>query len=311
MKKAALSTTLVLLVSIFALLAHAKDSPKTQWTKEKIGQVSYWMYKPNVKVNKFGLMISLHGCAQNADDIKNLGNWEAAAEKAGWVVVAPEVPNGGVIYGCWDYYGKSQSETNHNNIDLLALTAALMNDQTLNIDTSKVFVAGLSSGAAQAMLLGCLRPDIFKGVAINAGPSIGSEANDIHQPKVSADEVVKYCLELAGNRANGFANQRVSLVIGDQDSIVSTAYATLNLEAFKSIYKSSAKKVIDLKTFKGSYTAGHGEVYSDSLNEPRVSFIVNTSLEHAWPAGKDASAKTFHFVNPKSIDYPDYLASFF
>jgi poly(3-hydroxybutyrate) depolymerase len=284
---------------------------KNKWVRKQTDTLSYWIYTPAVKSTKQGLMINLHGCLQHADDLKNLGNWEDTADNNGWTVVIPDVPDGGVLMGCWAYYGKDQTELNHNNGALIQLAETLIKDTTLNIDPRKVFVSGLSSGAAQALLLGCLRPDLFKGIAVNSGPAIGTDASDIHQAKTTSADVAKFCLELAGKRAPEFSSQVLSLFVGDQDSIVDVAYTSITAEAFHSIYQTASRVSIDLRQLKGPNTSGHGELELDSSSRPRISLIVNQGLGHAWPSGRSATEPTEHFINPNSLNYPAYLASFF
>jgi poly(3-hydroxybutyrate) depolymerase len=50
----------------------------------------------------------------------------------------------------------------------------------LNIDPSQTYNTGLSSGGGQAMVMGCLAPEIFAGMGINAAPTIGTGSHKIN-----------------------------------------------------------------------------------------------------------------------------------
>lgn len=112
--------------------------------------MSYWLYSPASAGENNPLMINLHGCGQKADDLKELGNWEGAAEAHHMYVAIPDVPNGGVVLGCWNYYGRGHTESNNNNGNVIQLALSLRGNSNLHIDPAHIYVSGLSSGATQA-----------------------------------------------------------------------------------------------------------------------------------------------------------------
>src|SRR5471032_1164093 len=67
----------------------------------------------------------------------------------------------------------NRSAAGHDAI-LLDLVSRFVNDPQYAIDPKQVYVTGLSSGGGETMVLGCLAPDIFAGVGINAGPPPGT-----------------------------------------------------------------------------------------------------------------------------------------
>ena len=290
-----------------------------EWMREKENQVEYWIYRPQAVAPS--LMISLHGCAQTADDLKSAANWEAAAERFGMTVVLPYVPNGGVYIGCWNFYGRDQTESNKANGPLIRLTEALLKRLDLQIDPNNVFVSGLSSGAAQAMLLGCLRPDLFRGVGLAAGPVVGSAVSDLFgRPQITGAEAAQFCLELAGSRAAFFQKQTTSIIFDEYDSSVNPLHSGMALEAMRLIYGGTLSAIaLDLTKLEGLNTNGKGTLLVDAQSRVRLSYIMNAGLGHAWPAGARPSSangssrarSSAPYINAKSIDYPAYLGQLF
>ncbi len=173
------------------------------WKNETLQNVQVHYYVPKTTSfmqmsTKKALMINLHGCSQKAEDLKRDGNWENSADEFNMIVALPKVPDGGVYSGCWDYYGADHTESNRHNGAVLNLVKAMLAKIELNIDPAQVYVSGLSSGGGLAMVLGCLSPDVFAGMGLNAGPSTGTSANEISRPKTSYEKMLSTCKSLGG-----------------------------------------------------------------------------------------------------------------
>lgn len=310
---------LIALVLSFISLVSASQAATPAfgaWTQEKQGQLDYWIYRPN-SANGRGqssLMVSLHGCAQTANDFRRFANWEQAAEEHRMTVVLPLVLNGGVYFGCWDYYGREHTQSNKSNGPLIALTESLLQRSELRLNAKKVFVSGLSSGSAQAMILACLRPDLFRGLGLAAGPVLGSGITDLYAaPRITGAEAAQLCRDLAGTRSPFFAHQITSIIFDERDSSVSPMHSALALEAMSIVYGGTLKPItLDLSTLAGLNTSGKGTLLVDSQSRARVSYIMNAGLGHAWPAGAEtANQNGNRYINPKSINYPAYLSELF
>ncbi len=285
-----------------------------EWSFETLDgvQVHYYLPKKQTaftfKKSHRSLMVNLHGCSQKAEDLKKDGNWETTADDYNMIVALPKVPNGGVIAGCWDYYGADHTENNRHNVAIIKLVKALLLKKELDIDPGQVYLSGLSSGGGQTMVLGCLVPEIFAGIGINAGPSTGTTSAEISKPKTSLETMLSTCKNLGKNKEEFFATQLTSIIYGNNDYIVNTAFNTFNAEIMSSLYGAHTKSAFDLKTLEGANKEGTGALWSDSQG-PRVSLIMNTNLGHNWPAGQGGNGG--NFISKKSLNYPNYLARFF
>lgn len=304
---------LIFFILGFSNISNAEDSggPKVQWQKGHGSGLNYLIYVPQVKSEKpVSLMIGLHGCTQHSQDLADLANWESAADGNNMIVVLPDVPNGGVVLGCWDYYGRGHTESNRHNGPLIAMTEGLLNNKDLKIDKDKIFVTGLSSGSGEAAILGCLRPDLFSGVSLNSGPALGTDKGDLYKPNTTSADMAKLCIQLAGLKINYFSKQKMSIIVSDKDLMVNPLHSDLSFQAMQKVYQLTGSEELNLKNLKGSNTEGHGTLSHDIKNQVRLSFIVNNGLGHAFPSGK-GQGRTEKYVNPLSINYPTYLADYF
>lgn len=287
-------------------------TPAGTWSTETIAGMSVRIYVPStqpVLASGRALMIGLHGCVQKAGDLQTAGNWTATAEEYGMVVALPDAPNGGVILGCWDYYDANHSRTSPSRHDdnLLDLTAALKGRSGLGIDPDQVYISGLSSGGGQTMVMGCLAPDVYAGIGINAGPTVGTTSSQISSVAVSKAQGANTCRTFAGSALSSFGTQLTSVVFGSSDSTVATGYGTLNGQIMAEIYGATSTSSFSLSDLPGNNTNGTGTLYADGEG-PRVSVISNTGVAHAWPAGAGSGGT---YITANSIDYPAYVTSFF
>lgn len=300
--------SLFFFVLAFAFLSPAAPAARAEWRRLPSASLEYWIYVPAKRSAPPALMVNLHGCTQRAQDFKERGNWEAAADKYNMVVAIPDVPNGGVVLGCWDYYGANHTVDNRHNGAVLSFVEGLLADKELNLDRKNVYVAGLSSGAGEAMVLACLRPDLFRGVGLVGSPALGTGQQDIARPNIGAGEVAENCRRLANGKS--FAGQRTSIVHGDQDFVVNPLHSALIAEAFAGIYGAAPAERIDVNRLEGTGAGGSGELYRDAAGTARLSLISATGLGHAWPAGS-GQGFAMKYINPQSLNYPAYLGAFF
>lgn len=297
----------------FLVVVLVMNNSFAEWKIETLSGTPVHFYVPKTttlsgSIHKRPLMINLHGCAQKAEDLKKDGNWDNTAEEFNMIVALPKVPNGGVYSGCWDYYGADHTVSNRHSVVVLSIVKELLAKKELNIDPDQVFVSGLSSGGGESMVLGCLAPEVFAGIGLNAGPSTGTTANEISRPSTPYATMLATCKKMGTGKEEAFKTQLTSIIYGNNDYIVNTAFDTFNAEIMHTIYNAEIKSTFDTKKLEGTSTDGTGTLWSDEVG-PRVSLIMNTGLGHNWPAGQGGNGGSF--INKKSINYPNYLAKFF
>lgn len=306
---------LVILFALHPTLAAAQGA----WETRTSGEITVHVYAPAAAAPEAGrpLLVALHGCSQSASTLRDEGGFEDTAEAHGMVVAVPRVPGGGVIAGCWDYYGASHDREAGPEGALLDLVAELLADRALELDPARVAVAGLSSGGGMALVLGCLAPDVFSGVAAVAGPAPGTTAMEIAVVATTADAAGDVCRDLAGASAPSFERQRAVLVTGTADPFVAEGYAPLEAEMLADLYAEASGAALasarfDLATLAGHEPRGDGTVWTGADGAPRVALLVVEGLGHAWPAGAgpDGGCES-DFVTCAGPDLTAFLASFF
>ncbi|TNE89933.1 MAG: PHB depolymerase family esterase [Deltaproteobacteria bacterium] len=280
------------------------------WSRRTLAGMSTHVYQPSsegVRGTGRGLLVVLHGCSQTGTDLKQHGRWVDAAEDHGLVVALPDVPNGGTLLGCWDYYGSSHSRGAGDAGAVIELAQTLASLSELDVDAHQIYVAGLSSGGGMAMVLGCLAPDVFAGVGLVAAPALGTRANQIGYVATSEAAAIDLCETLAAGQQASFATQVASVFGGEDDAIVDPGYPRLDAAVMAGVYHVAASGSFDVSALPGSGSAGQGQLWGDAATQ-RVSLIRATGMGHAWPAG-GGDGDTY--IAASNLDYAWYLGRFF
>lgn len=245
------------------------------------------------------LMLVLHGCVQPISNFLT-ANLEDAAEAYGMVIAVPDAMNK-AGFSCWSYWQGTKSRNAGDYQNLISLANTLSSDSTRSIDPDQVYIAGLSSGASFANTTACLAPDVFAGMGISAGPSIGTSSNGALGPCETAD-VKTRCESYAGSYQSHFVTQIASIAQGNNDSTVNQCYNTQNSDGMAGVY--------GVSQLSGENTINEGALTAEETlwQDGRVSMLWLNGADHAWSGGAGASGG---YISNASINYASYLGNYF
>ncbi|MGZ5780825.1 MAG: PHB depolymerase family esterase, partial [Burkholderiaceae bacterium] len=208
--------------------------------------------------------------------------------------------------GCWDWFGGNHSRTTRDEGVLLKLVDIIKSRAGLDIDPNQIYISGLSSGGGLVIDIGCVAPDYFAGMGINAGPALYTpgSAGVGSKSTMTAQQVSDTCTSIAGSYSPSLKTQVAAVVNGTTDSIVDPTHDQTNAYGMKINYGAS--------TSNGTFTdvQSTGETWRDANGNTRVSWVQATGMGHAWPAGSGGSGGGT-YVDYSHINYPAYVTKFF
>ena len=146
------------------------------------------------------LLVVLHGCTQDPDDIARGTLFNSLAEERGILVAYPEQPQKANGLKCWNWFDPAHQHRDKGEPALIAdITRLVIADY--RIDSRRVYIAGVSAGGAMALTVAYAYPGIFaaagihSGIAYGAAGSIGEAikamASGVAAPDSLASAVVK------------------------------------------------------------------------------------------------------------------------
>jgi poly(hydroxyalkanoate) depolymerase family esterase len=122
------------------------------------------------------LIVMLHGCTQDADDFATGTRMNALADREGCFVLYPIQTGTANAQRCWCWFQESDQRRDAGEPSIIAeMTRQLAREYS--IDTRRIYVAGLSAGAAMAVILGETYPDLFAAIGAHSGLPFGVAHN--------------------------------------------------------------------------------------------------------------------------------------
>ena len=133
---------------------------------------TYKVYVPSTYtgLSKVPLIVMLHGCQQDADDFAAGTEMNKLAEEKGFIVLYPQMNYFANSNGCWNWFyeynqfrGNGEPDIIKDMIDHITTKYA--------IDSTNIYLAGMSAGGFMANVMAIAYPDIFKAVGIHSAGS--------------------------------------------------------------------------------------------------------------------------------------------
>jgi poly(hydroxyalkanoate) depolymerase family esterase len=248
------------------------------------------------------LIVMMHGCTQSPDDFAAGTRMNELAEEGTFLVAYPEQPASANPRKCWNWFKPEEQQRNLGEPSIVAgITRQIVDEYA--IDRSRVYVAGMSAGAAAAAVLGATYPDIYAAVGVHSGLVRGL-AHDVN----SAFAVMKNGGSAARSRThtNRRENDRPIATIvfhGDRDRTVNKA----NSDRFADGLSTPAytERVATGRSPGGrSYTK---TIYADRSGRSVLEQWSIHGVGHAWSGGSVAGS----YTDPLGPDASREMVRFF
>jgi poly(hydroxyalkanoate) depolymerase family esterase len=270
------------------------------------------------------LVVMLHGCTQSADDFAAGTRMNRLADEHGLLVVYPEQTVGANVSKCWNWF---KAEDQVRDAGEPSLIAGIAQDVAARhgADRRRIFVAGLSAGAAMAVVLGETYPELFKAVGAHSGLPYGS-ARDVASAMAAMKGGRSGLAELQGvPRAGGGprrkAVQAVPIILfhGDRDHTVQHTNGVEIIRQAHDAHAAHAGAPLHTHTERGMAPGGRSysrTVYADAAGRTCIESWTLHGAGHAWSGGHaggsytdgkgpDASAEMVRFfLEQPDVDSP-------
>ena len=270
------------------------------------GSRAYKLYIPSRYHGRaVPLVVMLHGGTQTPDDFAAGTRMNLIAEEETCLVVYPAQPSHANPAKCWNWFRPNDQRRDRGEPSLIAgITRQVMNDYS--VDPLRVYVGGLSAGAAAAAVMGATYPDLYAAIAVHSGLACGA-ADDL----ISAFAAMRQ-----GGSRNCSASDDTSIVLedrspvptivfhGDRDTIVHPRNAD------HVITRSMRTNNLQKKVHRGQVPGGHAytcTIHTDANGQAILEQWCIHGAGHAWSGGSPAGS----YTDPRGPDAAREMLRFF
>jgi poly(hydroxyalkanoate) depolymerase family esterase len=250
------------------------------------GSRDYKVYVPSgVKALRLPLIVMLHGCTQNPDDFAVGTGMNRLAEERGFIVTYPGQPATANPSACWNWFDVAHQTRDEGEPAILAgVTRAVMAE--FAVDPAHVYVTGLSSGGAMAVIMSATYPELYAAAGVHSGLPYGAAAD-----LPSALAAMRGSKIPQTSRAR-LANGRVRTIVfhGANDKVVHPSNAAAILAgAYAGLADSAQKSILDGAAAGRTYTR---TLVMDGRGVPHAEYWAIDGLGHAWSGGSPEGSFT-------------------
>ena len=141
------------------------------------GELDAFVYSPTDTPT--GLVVVLHGCTQTAAGYDKGSGWSEWADRHGFAVLFPQQRRSNNANLCFNWYQPGDARRGRGEASSIGQLVQHMAGR-YQLDSSRVFVTGLSAGGAMTAVMLATYPELFAGGAVIAGLPFAS-ANTLNE----------------------------------------------------------------------------------------------------------------------------------
>ena len=269
------------------------------------GSRAYKLYVPSRHAGQaLPLIVMLHGCTQSPDDFAAGTRMNVIAEEQTCLVVYPSQPSDANPAKCWNWFRPGDQRRGQGEPSLVAgITRQVMRDYS--VDPQRVYIAGLSAGAAAAVVMGAAYSDLYAAIGVHSGLSCGA-ANDLPSALLAMRQG-----QLAASGSGDILPVRgdgrvVPTIVfhGDRDTTVHPRNGDHVIA--QSMRTASAQKQVQ----RGRVPGGHAytrTIHADASGRAILEHWDIHGAGHAWSGGSRAGS----FTDPRGPDATREMLRFF
>ncbi|MEH6642166.1 PHB depolymerase family esterase [Vreelandella glaciei] len=268
-----------------------------------VGTRDYKLYIPSGYTGQaLPLVVMLHGCTQNPDDFAAGTEMNRLAEEQLCCVLYPAQPMTANSSKCWNWFKAEDQQREGGEPAIIASMTRQIIDAH-GLDESRVYVAGLSAGAAMATTLAMTYPDLFAAVGVHSGLPHG-----VAQSLPDALGAMQGGTgPLSGGKAKGtgWASEVPAIIFhGDRDTTVHPS----NADRVATQYSTSRQ--VGATVEQGKVANGHAYTRTTHHNEKGEPHLEQWRIHgagHAWSGGSTQGS----YTDPKGPGASKEMLRFF
>lgn len=285
------------------------------------GALNMYDYVPSGLTGKVPLVLALHGCTENATTYAQQSGWNKLALEHGFCMVYAEQTSTNNSEDCFNWFDTTQIERNKGEALSIIQMVTYMKAH-YNIDTTRIYVTGLSAGGAMTAVMMAVYPDVFKAGAVMAGVPYWAATNATNALYIMDGFMVNtytpaQWAQLVRKQFPGYkgAYPRLAVFQGTADAVVDTDNTTQLIDQWTELNHAHQSIDSTYNSFQGNANVQQ-TIYNDSSKNPAVYHYKITGMGHAIAVDtgscpRQGGATATYSIEEKGFHSTYWAAQFF
>jgi len=241
------------------------------------------------------LVVMLHGCTQSPDDFAAGTRMNGMADRHTCLVAYPAQTSNANSAKCWNWFRPSDQGRDRGEPSLIAgITRQVMRDYA--VDPQRVYIAGLSAGAAAAAVMGTAYPDLYAAIGVHSGLACGA----------ASDVASAFAAMRQGELPPRHDSSTIPTIVfhGDRDTTVHPRNGD------HVIAQSKGTMSAQTQVHRGRVAGGHAytrTLHTDTSGRTILEYWQIHGAGHAWSGGSTAGS----YTDPRGPDASREMLRFF
>ncbi len=313
-------------ISVISILFYSNALGQTSMTEinnfgSNPGNLKLYFYSPidSSKISeRKPLVIVLHGCWQTAEIVERQSGWNKLADGNGFYVLYPEQLFLNNTASCFNWF--NVNDVSKDNGEVLSIRQMISYAvKNYSIDTTQIFIYGLSAGAVMTVSMMVDYPELFNAGASLAGGPFMVSTNPLEGVSMMNNPILKSPDELGAlvkNQNPDYKGKYPRLIIihGEKDFVVNYKNANelikqwtnvIHIDTIPSMEFDSFQNHVDIKRLS----------WIDKMKNEIIIFYSFNDMGHSLPVDpgneKNQGGETGLFASDKNFFSTYYIAKDF
>ncbi len=250
---------------------------------ENSGNLRMFIHADTLTEKNVPLIVVLHGCTQNAKDVAQLTGWNKLADLNDFIVLYPQQKFTNNPQLCFNWFEENDQEKNKGENESIYEMISFMKTK-YSIDTTRIYITGLSAGAAMSVIMSATYPETFKASAIFAGGAYKIASNPSDALRAMSGKInpnQKQLITWVKEQNPYYQGNYPELIIyqGKNDPVIASQNAQLLIDQWTGITKSDTIPDKIDTSYLGITDITRTE-YTDSSEKTTLIFYEINNLGH-------------------------------
>lgn len=270
-------------IGLFPFFLWAQNLQQVSGFGTNPGNLNMYQYVPASVPGNAPLVVALHGCTQNAATYAAQSGWGKLADNHKFYVVYAEQLSANNSSNCFNWFQAGDQDRNQGEALSIKQMADYMKSH-YSIDSTKVFVTGLSAGAAMTVVMLACYPDVFSAGAVMAGTPYKSATNASQALNVMYGYTTNTPQNWGDLVRNEFSYSgkypKVAVFQGSADNVVSPVNETEIMKQWTNVHNTDQTPDAVISGFNGNpYVLKNS--YNDAAGNEVVQTYTISGMGHA------------------------------